>query len=409
MSIQKRGNRWIVRWRDGQSQRGRSFRRKIDAIQFEQTILTDLRRGDYVAPSGGKVRLGDWCDEWLATAHHLVPKTRRTYRQALDRILPLIGHLPLGTLTGTDIDAALTERLRHAAPATVHQEWRTLKTALRAAVRARKIPRSPTDDATAPRVPDAEMMFLEVIELDRLIRRFDPRYQTWAEVGGLGGPRWGEMAGLEVKSVDVDRNRIHIVRQITEDGEITAPKWNSKRWVTIPPSTMAKLADHIDGKGPDELVWTMPGGGPLDHGNFLGHPGRWDVMVDGERVDWVTDAQGKDAALEIAARVGGTVRRLSPRGYFRPGAEAAGLGSWVRDDDGNPTWVGLSPHDLRHTSVAIAIAAGAHAKAIQQRCGHRSFKTTFDRYGHLFPEMDEQLGLAIEELWTGRGRHLRAV
>ncbi len=48
-------------------------------------------------------------------------------------------------------------------------------------------------------------------------------------------------------------------------------------------------------------------------------------------------------------------------------------------------------HDLRHTSVALATAEGAHPKAIQTRMGHSSIRVTLDRYGHLFPELDEGL------------------
>jgi integrase len=48
-------------------------------------------------------------------------------------------------------------------------------------------------------------------------------------------------------------------------------------------------------------------------------------------------------------------------------------------------------HDLRHTAVALAIAEGAHPKAIQARVGHASAQMTLDRYGHLFPELDETI------------------
>jgi Phage integrase family len=53
-------------------------------------------------------------------------------------------------------------------------------------------------------------------------------------------------------------------------------------------------------------------------------------------------------------------------------------------------------HDLRHTGVALAIAAGAHPKAIQSRMGHSSINVTLDRYGHLFPELDEAIAAAFE-------------
>lgn len=48
-------------------------------------------------------------------------------------------------------------------------------------------------------------------------------------------------------------------------------------------------------------------------------------------------------------------------------------------------------HDLRHTSVALAIAAGAHPMAIHVRMGHSTITVTLDRYGHLFPELDEAI------------------
>jgi integrase len=53
-------------------------------------------------------------------------------------------------------------------------------------------------------------------------------------------------------------------------------------------------------------------------------------------------------------------------------------------------------HDVRHTSVALAIASGAHPKAIQARMGHSSIDVTLDRYGHLFPELDEAIALAFD-------------
>jgi integrase len=45
--------------------------------------------------------------------------------------------------------------------------------------------------------------------------------------------------------------------------------------------------------------------------------------------------------------------------------------------------------------VALAIAEGAHPKAIQTRMGHSSINVTLDRYGHLFPELDEVLAASF--------------
>jgi integrase len=51
----------------------------------------------------------------------------------------------------------------------------------------------------------------------------------------------------------------------------------------------------------------------------------------------------------------------------------------------------LRPHDLRHTAVALWIAAGANPKEVNMRAGHTSVAFTLDRYGHLFPGHDDEL------------------
>jgi integrase len=44
---------------------------------------------------------------------------------------------------------------------------------------------------------------------------------------------------------------------------------------------------------------------------------------------------------------------------------------------------GLRIHDLRHTAVALWIAAGASPKEVAARAGHTSVSFVLDRYGHL--------------------------
>jgi integrase len=55
-----------------------------------------------------------------------------------------------------------------------------------------------------------------------------------------------------------------------------------------------------------------------------------------------------------------------------------------------PAWR-RCPHDLRHTAVALWIAAGANPKEVSVRAGRTSVAFTLDRYGHLFPGHDAEL------------------
>jgi integrase len=76
--------------------------------------------------------------------------------------------------------------------------------------------------------------------------------------------------------------------------------------------------------------------------------------------------------------------------FWLPATRAAGLG-------------GLRIHDLRHTAVALWIAAGANPKEVAARAGHASVSFTLDRYGHLYPEADLTLRERLDAIWSASG------
>jgi hypothetical protein len=61
----------------------------------------------------------------------------------------------------------------------------------------------------------------------------------------------------------------------------------------------------------------------------------------------------------------------------------------------------LRPHDLRHTAVALWIAAGANPKEVAVRAGHTSVSFTLDRYGHLFEGHDAELRDRLDAMHFG--------
>jgi integrase len=60
----------------------------------------------------------------------------------------------------------------------------------------------------------------------------------------------------------------------------------------------------------------------------------------------------------------------------------------------------LRPHDLKHTGVALLALAGVDPSEISRRAGHSSVAFTYDRYGHLFPEIDKDAGDKLERVRT---------
>ncbi|GAB2475722.1 tyrosine-type recombinase/integrase [Jatrophihabitans fulvus] len=125
------------------------------------------------------------------------------------------------------------------------------------------------------------------------------------------GLRWSEVAALRVASFDPARRRLTVSSAAGEvDGAgLTwgSPKSHKARWVPVEDMLAAELATFVDGRGPGELLFTVPDGGVLRNRNA--------------RRDWSNGA-----------------------------AAAAGA-------------VGLTPHELRHTAASLASSAGANVKA----------------------------------------------
>jgi integrase len=97
-------------------------------------------------------------------------------------------------------------------------------------------------------------------------------------------------------------------------------------------------------------------------------------------------------AFVFTAPKGGPLRVIAFRArIWRPATRNAGLD-------------GLRIHDLRHTAVALWIAAGANPKEVAARAGHTSVSFTLDRYGHLYPESDAALRDRLDALYSAGQR-----
>ncbi|MGH9118216.1 MAG: tyrosine-type recombinase/integrase [Acidimicrobiales bacterium] len=344
---------WEVRWYARGKRRSKSFRTQKLADAFERKVRDDAERhlvGARLARRQLTVR--QWCDEWLDGAHNLAPSTLRIYREAMGALLDGdhgIGDKMLDQLDKAAIDAALnayrasTTRLGgRPAASSLHRSYRALRRALRVAVAAGLLDRSPFTAVDPPEIRPTEMRFLTQDELERLAATIHARWRTLVLVAGWGGLRWGELAGLRRADIDHRAGQVAIMGQLSTDAKHWKPwtKGRRRRRVDLPASVMRQLP----GDGGPGYVWTMPRGGPLDHSRFR-------------------------------------------QRYWLPAVEAAGLSP-------------LHPHELRHTSVALAVAAGAHPAEIQAQLGHDSLTTTFNEYGHIFPTATRQVADRLERMRT---------
>ena len=71
----------------------------------------------------------------------------------------------------------------------------------------------------------------------------------------------------------------------------------------------------------------------------------------------------------------------------------------MRGEDKKLRYERLRIHDLRHTALAVWIAAGASPTEVAARAVHTSVVTVLDRYGHLLPGSQEAVTDALDVMF----------
>jgi integrase len=344
--------RWQARIRDPRTNRLESlgsFAAKADADRAVAIAITDGLRGQWASPALGRRQLSDWVDEWWATTTDLAPTTRVRDEWLLrGHILPAFGSAAIADIGQLNVRSWVADLTAAGlAPNTVHKAYQVLSKALAAAVDAGLLAITPCRNVPLPKVQHKEMRFLSPADLAQLAAVINPRYRALVLVGGYGGLRIGEMAGLRRGRVDVLRSRVDVVEKMVEvRGQLMAggPKTRAgRRQVPLPRPVADELARHLErfvAPEPDALVFAGPDGGAL-------RARQWRAR------HWAP------AIVEA---------RLAP----------------------------LRPHDLRHTAVALWIAQGGSPKQIATWAGHTSVSVVLDRYGHLFPGHEQTVMERLE-------------
>ena len=344
--------RWEASYRDPQRrERVRYFRTRSEADRWLSTVKTDVARGEYVDPRLARSRFDDWASEWMATTAHLRPKTRAGYESDLRvHVLPAFHDRSIGSIQQVDVRRFVADMVASgSAPGTVRNARKVLRLVLATAEGSGAIRGNPCNGVRVPASPKADMVFLTPQQVERLATSIDSRYSSLVRFAAYTGLRAGEIGALRVGRLDLLRGRVLVAESVTEVDRMGLvfgePKTYQRRSVTLPTFLRDELAAHLEGReiGPDDFVFPSPSGEVLRHKGFY-------------------------------------------RTYFKPAVVKAGLPPTMRF------------HDLRHTCASLCIALGAHPKAIQERLGHSSITVTLDRYGHLFPKLDETLTDRLDDL-----------
>ncbi|GAA2376025.1 hypothetical protein GCM10010404_34770 [Nonomuraea africana] len=235
---------------------------------------------------------------------------------------------------------------------TVAKAYRLLKAIFTTAVDDQLIKRNPCRIKGAGQEKSAERRVLSVPQVYKLVEVIEQRYRALVLLGTFASLRWGELAGLQRRDIDLDAGTIRVERQliqITGKGLVfTDPKSEAgKRTVVIPELIIDELRAHLKDftqEGDEGLVFAGPDNGPIRNSNFN--------------------------------------RRVWPKAL---------------EDAGLPK---IHFHDLRHTGNNLAANAGASIRELMTRMGHSSTRAAMI-YQHSTDERQREVARKLDDLARG--------
>jgi integrase len=329
-----------------------TFTRQAEAKAWLAAQTTDRLRGTLIDPRGADVLLRDWVAEWQRSRPDIRPGAAAAEQSRLtNHVLPAFGDRRLGAITASAVRHWVATLPLSAK--TVRHCHGTLSTVMGAAVEEGLIARNPCLGTRLPEIVREEPVFLTETQVGDLVAACPPRWQPFVLTLAGTGLRWGEAVGLRVGRVDLARGCLRVEEQWSRYGWGPPKTRYSRRTVSLPGSVVDALGPLVAGREPGAPVFTADHGGMVQRNVFL-------------------------------------------RREHRPGRREL-LGVWWQAvDDAGLAARRPTPHDLRHTHVALLIAAGVPLTAIQRRLGHSSITVTSDVYGHLLPAVDRQLLSALD-------------
>ena len=137
------------------------------------------------------------------------------------------------------------------------------------------------------------------------------------------GLRWGELAGLTRRRVDLLHGTITVVEQLVESDAgvfLGPPKTDAgRRVVHLPPHLLPELSAHLDAwvdAAPEAWLFCGAKGAPLVRSNFTHH---WSAARRAAGVPGVHFHDLRHLAATLAAATGATTKELMARmGHSSP-------------------------------------------------------------------------------------------
>ena len=295
--------------------------------------------------------ISDACKAWLKRCERdeLERATLRSYRNHVDHhIAPAIGELCLASLSRADVRDFIDDMLDKNSRAMTDKVLRSLRSALNEALDREWIDNNVALSVKLRRssrnAPDRVIPTKD--EIKTMLSTVPARHRPLIVTAIYTGMRMSELRGLRWEDVDFSRSIIQVRQRADRFNKIGKPKSrSSRRDIPMAPSVkkvlMAWKADCPEG----EMDLVFPNGiGNVESPSNISNRVLYPLLIDA-----------------------GIVKA-----------------------DGKPKF---SFHALRHAAASLFIEQGWPAKKVQTILGHSSITMTFDVYGHLFDNAEDDVNL----------------
>lgn len=329
----------------------RGFRTKRDAELFLASTEISKAEGRYIDPSKVRTDVSSWMQRWLNTRTDMRATTRtRVAGIIANYIDPDLGRYSIGRLDRVTVQEWAAQL--PGSPDSVRKIVNVLSGALQLAVDDGRLPANPAAKLKLPKRIKSRKRYLTHAQVRALATAVGNQskgttwgYDTLVLVLAYCGLRWGELSGLRVRDLDLNRARLQVEQTVVADKgyqRIEAPKDYEHRSIPIPAFLVTLLRQQVSGRAPSDPV-------------FYGSRTK----------TWLRNHTFRN-------------------GWFDPAATEVGL-------------EGLTPHELRHTAASLAVSAGANVKAVQRMLGHASASVTLDVYADLFDDDLDAVAKALND------------
>lgn len=337
---------------------GGKRKRKTKTSKNRSDANSNLRKLHEEVESGfassGTETVSKYLKSWIETVER--ESTRNTYLSTrniiTNHVIPIIGRKQLVKLSPIDVQNMI-DKLRDngVGGRSVQLAYCYLNTAMVRAYSFRMIRENPCSPVKKPKHSYAKANPFTVDEVKALLKYLDGHhFHNLFYTGLTTGMRPGELFGLCWENVDLDKNKIHVVQQLSNAGgykEIKPPKTKSSiRTIGISDSTATALINQRKllvkkGYPANEFVFYGRNGYSIGYINFQS---AWRVLL-------------KKAGIEH-------------RGF----------------------------HQVRHTFATFAINSGVPITVISETLGHSNPSITLNVYAHVLPSQRSDATNAVSKL-----------